>query len=100
MGGRPGPWIDDAGAMLLARIEPNYLQRAVIRELEGSVIVEFTITKHGTVADIRVIESTHAMFEQAAVAAISKSRYRPRIVDGSAVETHGITTEIEFRLED
>jgi protein TonB len=100
MGGRPGPWIDDAGPMLLARIEPNYPHRALILELEGSVVVEFTITKRGMVADVRVVESTHTMFEQAAAVAIAKSRYRPRIVDGAPVETRGVTTEIEFRLED
>lgn len=99
MGGRPGPWIDDAGPMLLARIEPNYPQRALIHEIEGSVVVEFTITTIGTVTDVRIVESTDTVFEQAAVTAIGKTRYRPRIVDGTPVETRGVTTEIEFRLE-
>jgi protein TonB len=86
--------------MLLARIEPSYPQRALILGTEGSVVVEFTITSIGTVADVRVVESTDTVFEQAAVTAIGKTRYRPRIVDGSPVETRGVTTEIEFRLED
>lgn len=99
MGGRQGPWINDSGHMLLARIEPNYPQRALIQAIEGSVVVEFTITRMGTVTDIRIVESTDPVFEQAAVTAIGKTRYRPRIVDGTPAETRGVTTEIEFRLE-
>jgi protein TonB len=100
MGGRPGPWIDDAGHLLLGRIAPNYPHRALVHELEGSVVVKFTVTTQGTVTDIRIVESTHSVFEQAAIAAVVKSRYRPRIVDGFPVETRGVTTEIEFKLED
>jgi protein TonB len=99
MGGRQGPWINDSDHMLLARIEPTYPQRALIRGTEGSVVVEFTITKSGSVTDVRIVASTDPVFEPAAAAAIGKTRYRPRIVDGAPVETRGVTTEIEFRLE-
>jgi protein TonB len=97
--GRQGPWISDAGHSLLARIEPNYPHRALVRELEGSVIVEFTITRHGTVTDIRVVESTNPVFEPSAVSAVARTRYRPRVVDGAPVESRGVTTEIVFELE-
>ena len=71
--------------MLVAQAIPIYPIRAISLELEGFVVAEFTVTKHGSVTNIEIIESTHTVFESAARAALAKARYRPRIVSGAAV---------------
>lgn len=99
-GGRSGPWISDRDLLPLAQITPTYPASAIRRELEGHVIVEFTVTKRGDVANARVIQSTDPTFERQALAAVERSKYRPRIVDGAPVDVAGVTTRVEFRLED
>lgn len=99
-GGRQGPWAADSDLVLVARVEPPYPHAALRRELEGTVTVEFTVTKRGTADAIRIIESTDAIFERAAIDAASRFRYRPRIVDGVAVDVPGVRTEIRFVLGD
>jgi TonB family protein len=70
-------------------------------ELRGSVVLEFTITVEGTVKDIVVVESTHpGMFDEAAVSALSRWRYNPKIENGQPVERRGVKTKITFVLED
>ena len=99
-GGRQGPWISDAQLVPVSRVPPLYPHAAITRELEGYVTVEFTVLQTGAVGDISIIESSHTLFERAAISAVSRYRYQPRIVDGSAVEVTGIRTRLEFRLDD
>lgn len=98
--GRSGPWILDRNLLPLTQIKPSYPAGALRRELEGHVIVEFTVTKRGDVSNARVVESTDRMFERQALAAVERSKYRPRVLDGSPVEVAGVTMRVEFRLED
>lgn len=98
--GRLGPWIADSDLLLLARINPIYPQAAIRNGIEGYVVVEFTVTRSGDVSDIRVVESSNRLFESAAIAAVAKSRYQPRIVDGVAIDVRGVRTQLEFQLED
>jgi protein TonB len=81
------------------RIAPDYPPEAVAQKLEGRVVLEFTITAQGTTKDISVVESSAPVFEQSAIAAVSRWRYSPRVVDGGGVESPGIHTVIRFALE-
>lgn len=98
-GGRSGPWAVDSELVLVARVEPAYPYSAILKEREGYVVVQFTVTSRGTVDHVRIVESTDRVFEQAAAAAIARARYRPRVVDGLAVDTPGQQTRIDFRLD-
>jgi TonB family protein len=70
-------------------------------ELRGSVVLEFTITVEGTVKDIVVVESTHpGIFDEAAVNALRRWRYKPKIENGEPVGRRGVKTKITFVLED
>ena len=97
--GRQGPWIADSNLMLRSQIRPIYPFSALRRELEGYVIVEFTVTKRGNVRDVRIVESSHTEFEEAAATAVAKSRYQPRVVDSTPVDVAGLRTQIEFVLD-
>ncbi|ABA57129.1 energy transducer TonB [Nitrosococcus oceani] len=82
----------------LVRISPQYPRRAARRGLEGSVTVAFIITKEGSVRDPKVIEShPSGIFEQAALQAIKRWKFKPKQIEGQLVEQRA-TQEIEFNL--
>lgn len=80
-------------------IRPMYPREAAINKIEGWVKVEFTITPIGTVKDPRVIESEPTrIFNREAIRAILKWKFKPRVVDGVAVERRA-TQIIDFSLD-
>jgi protein TonB len=90
--------IVDGDLLPIVKVQPNYPSAALRDGLEGSVVVEFTVTRTGSVADAHVVESTHRVFERAAIEAASKFRYRPRVVDSTPIEVHGVRNRISFEL--
>lgn len=90
----------DAEAIPLFRMAPQYPERAASRGIEGYVIMEFTITETGAVTNIKVIEADPpGMFDRAAIKAMEKWKYKPKIVDGKPVQRHGVTNKITFTLD-
>ena len=84
----------------LVRVNPVYPVRATERGIEGYVIVEFTIAADGSVKDERVIEADpERIFDRAALRAVSKWKYKPKIEDGKAVERTGVKVKFPFELE-
>jgi len=111
---RLAPMVDPFGAMSklkmsagsdrdiipLVRITPDYPPRAVSRGIEGWVIVQFTITATGAVKDAIIVDSDpKKIFDDAALRAIARWRYNPKIEDGVAVERVGVRTRLTFQLE-
>lgn len=89
----------DGERMPLVRVQPQYPRRALERGIEGSVVVEFTVTEHGTVENARVIEaSPQGYFERAALNAISKFKYKPTVVYGKAYASKGVRFRMAFEL--
>jgi len=82
----------------LVRTPPRYPRSAARRGIEGVVRVAFTITKDGRAANPYVLESTPAgVFDKAAMRAIAKWKFNPKIVNGEAVEQTA-AQEITFKL--
>ncbi len=100
IGGPGGMNIAEGDYLPIVRVAPVYPARALSRGLEGYVDLEFTVTTTGTVADPIVIFSTSSLFERAAVTAVLKFKYKPRVVDGVPVDVPGVKTRITFRIED
>ena len=96
--GRDG-FFSDGEYMPIVQVAPNYPRRAQMRGLEGYVTLEFTVTRQGTVRDPRVIESSNSVFDSAAVDAVMRFRYRPRVIDGEPVDVPGVRFRITFQLE-
>jgi protein TonB len=91
----------DRDVIPLVRISPDYPQRALSRGIEGWVLVRFTITAAGTVKDAKVIDAQPKnIFDDAALKAIARWRYNPKVEEGVAVERIGVQTIIRFQLED
>src|SRR5210317_1331709 len=99
--GGPGGMNSAEGDYLpIVRVAPVYPARALSRGLEGFVDLSFTVTTTGSVKDPIVIQSTSSLFERAAIRAVLKFKYKPRVVDGVPVEVPGVKTRISFMLED
>jgi protein TonB len=80
-------------------IRPIYPREAAISGTQGWVKVEFTITESGTVKDPQVVGADPPrVFNRAAIRAILKWKFKPRVVEGIAVERRA-TQVIDFTLD-
>lgn len=83
----------------LVRIQPQYPRDAAVAQIEGYVTVRFTIDKTGSVRSPRVIDSDPPrVFDREAIRAILRWKFKPRVVDGEAVEREATQT-IDFTLD-
>lgn len=101
---RPAPVHNPAkavfGVIPLVRVPPHYPSRALKRHIEGWVKIEFTITASGQVANPTVIAAEPSgIFNDEALAAIAKWKFREKRVDGAPVEQRAVQT-LQFRLAD
>jgi protein TonB len=81
------------------RFPPRYPQRALMRHVEGKVVLRFTINPDGSVSNAEVIEAEPpGYFEQSALRAISRWQFHPKVVDGEAV-SRTATQTIRYRLD-
>ena len=89
----------DGDAVPMVRVPPQYPERAQQRGIEGRVLVEFTISKSGSVKNPKVIAyEPSRIFNKAALKAVAQWKYNPKIEDGKPVEQHGIRISIPFVL--
>ncbi|MGH7897794.1 MAG: energy transducer TonB [Candidatus Binatia bacterium] len=90
----------DRDVMPLVQIHPDYPPRAQSRGIEGWVVVQFTITPAGTVRDATVVEAQpKGMFDDAAIKAVSRWKYNPKVEEGVPVERRGVQVKLTFKLE-
>ena len=99
IGGPGGMNIAEGDYLPIVRVAPVYPARALSRGLEGYVDLSFTVTTAGTVKDPVVIQSTSSLFERAAIRAVLKFKYKPRVVDGVPVDVPNVKTRITFKIE-
>ena len=96
MGGGSG----DGEYLPIVKVSPVYPQRALQRGIEGWVLVEFTVTTSGSTQGIKVVDAEpQNIFDRAAIEAAQKFKYKPRVIDGQAVEVSGVQNLIRFELE-
>ena len=90
---------EEGDSIPLVVIRPMYPREAQMKGLEGWVQVEFTITATGTVKNPRVTQAQPPrVFNREAIRAVLKFKFKPRIVNGVAVE-HPATQVITFSLD-
>lgn len=91
----------DRDPLPLVRIEPDYPPRAVTTNTEGWVLVQFSVNEIGAVENAFVVDADPKnMFDAAALKAVARWRYQPKIQDGVAVERVGLQTVFRFTLEE
>ncbi len=90
----------DGEYLPIVKVAPQYPSRAVSREIEGYVLLEYTVTKQGTVKDPIVIEAVpERIFNKAAINSALRYKYKPRVIDGIPQEVKGVRTKITFKLD-
>ena len=83
----------------IVRVEPNYPAQAAKDGVEGSVILQFDVTETGATNNISVIKSTpKGLFDESAVKALKKWKYKPRIQGGKAYAQEDMLVQLDFRL--
>ena len=101
----PGPRVgptplvagSDVDVQPIVRILPDYPPNG---RGDGWGLVQFDVTKLGTVANARVVDaSPRGVFEKNALKAIERWRYRPAVMEGQAVERRGLRVRLSFVLE-
>lgn len=84
----------------IVKVQPIYPRKALINGIEGFAVVEFTVTASGTTRDIRIVESDPAtVFDQSSIQAAGKFKYKPRVINGNAVEVRGVRNLFTYTLE-
>jgi protein TonB len=86
----------------IVKVAPIYPQRALSRGVEGYCVVQYTVTRQGTIRDPFVVEDqcTSSLFHRASVQAALKFKYKPRVIDGQAVEVPGVQNKFTFEIEE
>ena len=90
----------DGEYLPIVKVAPIYPRRAQTRGISGYCIVEYIVTKTGSIRDpIAVDCSPQGVFESASVKAAEKFKYKPRVVDGEPIEVAGVQNKFTYELE-
>jgi protein TonB len=74
--------------VLLVKVEPSYPNVARRAGLGGRVTVRAVIAEDGSVESVEVFASTNPLFDDAAVEAVRRWRYRPALMNGRPVRVY------------
>jgi protein TonB len=86
----------------IVKVAPMYPQRALSRGIEGYCVVQYTVTRQGTIRNPFVIEDqcTNSMFHRPSLQAALKFKYKPRVIDGQAVAVPGVQNKFTYVIEE
>lgn len=83
----------------IAKVAPEYPQRALDRHVEGECTVAYTVNAQGRVEEPRVVDSCHPWFVKPSLAAARTFRYQPRVINGQAVAVANVKNTFTYRIE-
>ena len=90
----------DGEYLPIVKVAPIYPRRAQTRGISGYCIVEYTVTTSGAIKDSVAVDcQPEGVFEKASVKASLKFKYKPRVVDGEAIEVAGVQNKFTYELE-
>lgn len=82
--------------LLIGRVIPEYPPIAREMGVDGTVILQASISKTGTIENLRVVSGPE-LLQRAAIDAVSHWRYRPYLLNGEPVEVE-TTVNVRFTL--
>lgn len=90
----------DGEYLPIVKVAPIYPRRAQTRGITGYCIVEYTVTRSGSIRDVRPVDcQPSGVFERASIKAAEKFKYKPRVVDGEPIEVAGVQNKFTYELE-
>lgn len=81
---------------LIQKVQPTYPAIAKTARIQGTVVLEATISKSGSIENLKAV-SGPPMLYQAAIDAVRQWRYKPYMLNGEPVEV-GTTVNVVFTL--
>ena len=84
----------DSPLISIVRVQPTYPASQEARGVEGWVDVRFDVMTNGLVTNIVVTGSSHKAFENAAIRAAQRFRFKAPVVNG----VPQVATDIEYRF--
>ena len=80
-------------------VAPDYPSRAVRRNVEGWVDVEFTVGENGSVIEVKVKDTERkGYFEKATIDAVSQWEFLPREFRGRNIDQR-VATRVQFNRD-
>lgn len=95
------PQVFIEGYLPVRTVLPHYPRRALKRNIEGKVIVQFTIDERGHTIQPRIVASQpKGVFDSAVLSALKDFRFQPQLINGQPTAISGVTEEFVFELHD
>ena len=90
----------DGEYLPIVKVAPIYPRRAQTRGITGYCIIEYIVTRSGSIRDPKAVDcQPQGVFERASLKAATKFKYKPRVVDGEAIEVAGVQNKFTYELE-
>ena len=83
----------------IVKVAPIFPLRALAQGIFGECMVRYTVTSVGTVKNVEVLKNrcTSVLFYRPSIEAAKRFKYKPRVIDGVAVEVAGIHNIFYYR---
>ena len=78
----------DQAPTVISSISPKYPPELLRARVEGTVVLLFVVDESGRVLEPRVESTTHPAFEQPALEAVRRWKFRPGSREGTSVRTY------------
>lgn len=90
----------DGEYLPIVKVAPAYPIKAAVEGIEGDCTVEYTVTVTGATKDIEIVPGLcPRIFAGASKAAARKFKYKPRVINGEAIEVPNVKNRFEFTFE-
>ncbi|AFU99881.1 energy transducer TonB [Simiduia agarivorans] len=97
---KPKIHVGGGGLVKQVMLAPDYPRRALARGIEGFVDIQYDVTAYGTTENLQVLYAEpENIFDQAALRAVAKWKFRPQIIDEEPVPTRGLRERVRFTIE-
>jgi protein TonB len=91
------PGADTVLPVLVEKIQPEYPEIARAARLEGKVILQAVVGKNGDVEEVTILKSSNKVFDESALTAVKKWKYKPAMQSGRPVAVY-FTVLVDFEL--
>ena len=93
-----GGFNSDGDYLPIVKVAAKYPSRALSRGIEGYCTVEYTVTSTGETRGVTVVDCPNQIFASVSVKAAEKFKYKPKVIDGQAIEVPGVRNRFTFEM--
>ncbi|MCZ4338228.1 energy transducer TonB [Shewanella colwelliana] len=91
---------NNSDAYPMIQVSPQYPVSAAQDGKEGYVVVGFDISRTGRVENIKIIQAKpKRIFNRAAIEAVKKWKYKPKLENGEAVHQLNQQVQLDFKID-